>query len=154
MGQVADLLMTVNALTKLFVSVHVLELTHNSYYTVKTNPHIEGLSSGIPDLQGKLHHVMQNITDDTSLEKILSFTDLSTLSARMEGTEVLSCLFKGTDHGWCKAYFIRLDNTSEISTVIFAVEDFDIAATRSVEERVRLVEENKKLREQLEALQK
>ncbi|MGN0624458.1 MAG: GGDEF domain-containing protein [Oscillospiraceae bacterium] len=118
---------TLNALSEIFVSLHVFDLLEDKLYTIKTNQHIEELSANIESSQDKLTNVMTNITLQEHLDIILGFTDLSTVEERMKDQNVIFTIFKGKVNGWCKARFIKMnaDDDNKLRYVLFAVECID-----------------------------
>ncbi len=149
MSEVATLITTVKALSELFISIHSLNLVQNSVYTIKSNQHIDSLIEGQPDIQAKLSTVMREITEDEGLDKIFEFIDLSTLEERMKDEPFISATFKGRDHGWCVAHFIRMDDAPTIHSVIFAVENINALVTSQMERNNQFIEENKRLKAKL-----
>lgn len=59
------------------------------------------------------------------INKMLEFTDLSTLDERMGKNEYISTEYKGKKVGWCRARFIEVDRdeNGKLKHVIFAVQD-------------------------------
>ncbi len=145
MSELENLVTTVTALSEMYISVHVVNLQQNFIYTIKSNQYIDNLLAVQADLQGKMTNVMGNITAPESLEKILAFTDFSTLSERMKKHKVISCLFHGKLHGWCKAYFIRMDDPGAYGSFLYCVEAIDVEIGREMDNLIALKAESSRL---------
>jgi len=127
------------ATSELFVSVHVLDLVDETAYPIKTNQFIDKFMETCESVQESFTNVMVNLATTESVEAIRSFTILSTLPERMKNAKVISEIFHGKIHGWCKAIFVRIDDEEPLRRVLFFVEN--------VNEQVSRIEEQKKLLE-------
>jgi diguanylate cyclase (GGDEF)-like protein len=127
------------ATTELFVSVHVLDLVDKTAFPIKTNQFIDKFMEECETMQESITNIMVNLAAAESVETIKNFTILSTLPERMKNAKVISEIFHGKIHGWCKAIFVRIDNEGPLRRVLFFVEN--------VNEQVSRIEEQKKLLE-------
>lgn len=115
---------TLNALSEIYISLHIFDLQEDVLYPIKTNQYIEMWSANFKGSQEKLRNVMNNITSEEHLDLITEFTDLSTIEERMNGHKVITTVFRGKVNGWCKARFITIDDyeKNKLRYVVYAVE--------------------------------
>lgn len=118
---------TLTALSEIFISLHIFDMQEDTVFPIKTNQHIETLSENFAGCQDKLRNVMNHITVKEHLELITEFTDLSTLEERMKDHKVITAVFRGKVNGWCKARFIKADDSDDakLRYVLYAVECID-----------------------------
>ncbi|MGN0622027.1 MAG: GGDEF domain-containing protein [Porcipelethomonas sp.] len=118
---------TLDALSEIFISLHIFDLQDDRLFPIKSNRYIEMWSADFESSKDKLYNVMSNITSEEHLELIMKFTDLATLEDRMKGHKILSVVFNGKINGWCKARFIRVNGNEndKLRYVLFAVECID-----------------------------
>ncbi len=119
-----------NALSQQYISIHVFDLVKNTMTVYKSNPHIDGWCEGFDDAQSKLFNVMRNITVSESKDVIETFVNFKTLRPRLKTERMVSCIFKGKVNGWCKASFLRMDDSDPIRRVLFVVECIDAQIRR------------------------
>ena len=116
---------TLDALSEVYVSLHIFDLYEDKLYSVKTNKFIDMWSENYDTNQEKLYNVMKNISSEEHLDIVTEFTDLSTLEERMKGKKVITAVFNGKVNGWCKARFIKVDSSEKLRYVLYAVECID-----------------------------
>ncbi len=139
------------AMSELYISMHVIDLKEQTYQTIKTNEHINRWAEGQETAQSALRAVMTNLATRESRRGILSFTNLSTLPDRMKGKKYISTVFRGKVNGWCNVRFIRLTEEEPLRYVMYVVENVD-EQTRTFEEAKRSLEESAKLQAITDAL--
>ena len=125
------------AATVLYVSMHVLDLVDKTAFPIKTNQFIDKFMEECETVQESITNIMVNLADAESVETIRDFTILSTLSERMKNANVISEIFHGKIHGWCKAIFVRIGDDTSLRRVLFLVEN--------VNEQVSRIEEQKRI---------
>ena len=125
------------AATVLYVSMHVLDLVDKTAFPIKTNQFIDKFMEECETVQESITNIMVNLADAESVDTIRNFTILSTLPERMKNTNVISEIFHGKIHGWCKAIFVRIGDDAALRRVLFLVEN--------VNEQVSKIEEQKRI---------
>ena len=125
------------ATSELFVSVHVLDLVDGTAFPIKTNQFIDKFMEECESVQESFTNVMVNIAAPECVEAIRDFTTLSTLPERMKKANVITEIFQGKVHGWCKAIFVRIDDGEPLRRVLFFVENVNELVSR-IEEQKRI----------------
>ena len=125
------------ATTELYVSMHVLDLADGTAFPIKTNQFIDKFMEECETVQESITNIMVNLADAESVDTIRNFTILSTLPERMKNANVISEIFHGKIHGWCKAIFVRIGDDASLRRVLFLVEN--------VNEQVSKIEEQKRI---------
>ena len=125
------------AATVLYVSMHVLDLVDKTAFPIKTNQFIDKFMEECETVQESITNIMVNLADAESVDTIRNFTILSTLPERMKNANVISEIFHGKIHGWCKAIFVRIGDDAALRRVLFLVEN--------VNEQVSKIEEQKRI---------
>lgn len=125
------------AATVLYVSMHVLDLVDKTAFPIKTNQFIDKFMEECETVQESITNIMVNLADAESVDTIRNFTILSTLPERMKNANVISEIFQGKIHGWCKAIFVRIGDDAALRRVLFLVEN--------VNEQVSKIEEQKRI---------
>lgn len=94
--------------------------------SIEENPHSE------------LNRRLYRKIDDAQKEKFFDFTDLSTLSERMESEKIITAEFFHHGEGWIRAQYIRIgDNVNEpIRKAIYAIRNID-EEKKNVEKWIR-----------------
>lgn len=118
---------TLNALSEIYISLHIFDLLEDRLFPLKSNRYIEMWSEGFSSSQEKLRNVMKNITVEEHQRMILDFVDFSTLEERLRENKVISAVFLGKINGWCKARFVAADSyePGKLRYVLYAVECID-----------------------------
>lgn len=118
---------TLNALSEIYISLHIFDLQEDKLFPLKTNKHIEKWSEGFTSSQEMLQNVMKNITMEEHQELIQEFIDFSTLEERLKESKVISAVFLGKVNGWCKARFVAANEyePGKLRYVLYAVECID-----------------------------
>ncbi len=118
---------TVMAIAQLFKSMAVVDLKVGRCRVLKETP--EGEEQVGPDNQAPVY--LAGLVEDNVVEEHLNamqeFVRLDTLNTRMAGKSTISHEFIDKKDGWCRAYFIKIneDENHLPDEVIFAVEDID-----------------------------
>ena len=118
---------TLDALAKVYISLHIFDLVEDKLFPLKSNEHIEKWSEGFESCQEKLRNVMKQITVEEHQDMIMQFIDFSTLEERMKGHDTIVAVFRGKVSGWCKVRFIRVHSEADekLRYVLYAVECID-----------------------------
>ena len=66
------------------------------------------------------------MTEEKNLPEMLKFVNLGDLTERMGDKNAISQEFLSNQYGWCKAYFMLVDNSGgKINQIVFAIELID-----------------------------
>ena len=137
-------------LAKLYLSMHEIDLTDNSFREVQAQDHVTDAISNEPiaNASAILPHVMKQLSNKQSWDTIIPFVNLATLNERMGSRITIAQEFLG-DHGsWCRGRFIAMDRNDDGSLrhVLWAVEN--IHEERSVREKLHEEAERSKAESQ------
>lgn len=112
----------------LYVSMHLIDLKLNSVYELSRDPEADlfVIEEGA-NADDKIISGVKRMTAPDSITELLEFTDLTTLSNRMKNKNAITQEFLSTNYGWCKAYFMPVDRTTEgaVHQAVFAIEMID-----------------------------
>ena len=139
------------AATKLYISMHVLDLKDQTAFPIKSNEFIDRFMKSSSTLQESFTNIMVNLACPESVETIKNFTILSTLPERMKNTNVISEIFHGKIHGWSKAIFVRIGDEKPLRRVLYLVENVNAQMTK-LEQEKELLEQNRKQQNMINAL--
>ena len=139
------------ATSELYVSIHVLDIVNGTAIPIKTNQFIDKFMVECNSLQESVTNIMVNLAATESVESIRAFTILSTLSERMKNVNVVSEIFHGKIHGWCKAIFVRIGDDDPLRRVLYLVENVNEQVSR-IEEQKKLLEASRKQQNRINAL--
>ena len=139
------------ATSELYVSIHVLDIVNGTAIPIKTNQLIDKFMVECNSLQESITNIMVNLAATESVESIRAFTILSTLSERMKNVNVVSEIFHGKIHGWCKAIFVRIGDDDPLRRVLYLVENVNAQVSR-IEEQKKLLEASRKQQNRINAL--
>ena len=139
------------ATSELYVSIHVLDIVNGTAIPIKTNQFIDKFMVECNSLQESITNIMVNLAATESVESIRAFTILSTLSERMKNVNVVSEIFHGKIHGWCKAIFVRVGDDDPLRRVLYLVENVNEQVSR-IEAQKKLLEASRKQQNRINAL--
>ena len=140
-----------HAATKLYISMHVLDLEDQTAFPIKSNEFIDKFMKSSNSLQESFTNIMVNLACPESVETIKNFTILSTLPERMKNANVISEIFHGKIHGWSKAIFVRIGDEKPLRRVLYLVENVNAQMTK-LEQEKELLEQNRKQQNMINAL--
>ena len=114
-----------NAISDIFLSMHRVDVKHNTYTAIKTTDAI--LKFSVPNsnkFDENVRSIIKGLAKENSYMSALEFLDLSTLNERMKGKKHISINFEGKIAGMCRLHFIKEDTDAKgnLYHAIFAVE--------------------------------
>ncbi len=117
----------------LYISMHLIDFGSDTIHELSRDPKVnlfiidDGESAA-----AKIKHAVEEITAPESLSEMMLFVDFETLAERMKGHYELHQEFVSEKCGWCKAYFMLVDDNEDgsINQIVFAVELIDEAKRR------------------------
>lgn len=110
-----------SALAKVYLTMHTIDLETNTCTQTKSTKEVSKFVNKPTDASQQMKSVMNYICDDEFKEKVLEFTDLSTLPERMKGKQSISFEFISKVDGWVRASFVTatVDSEEKPKTVLF-----------------------------------
>lgn len=112
----------------LYATMHLIDLSEDSIHELSRQPKIElmKIADG-GDAQARLINTVKEMTEMQSQPQMLAFINLKTLEKRLGEKHVIHREFLSRKHGWCKAYFIVVDQnqSGRINEIVFAIEVID-----------------------------
>lgn len=129
-----------SAFSATYISMHLVNLSDNTFHGYKSSEHIEKLLSGndsfnYSNASEQLTFVVKNLADTDFVEGLLKFTDFRTLEDRLREKNIISHEFYGKVSGWCRASFIVVnrDIYGMFKYVLFAVQTIEEEKRRELE---------------------
>ena len=114
----------IKSIASIYASLHVIDLVEDNSVAFSTLPQIEKYSGESFSTAEQMHNIVTNLVTKDDLDRVLKFTDLTTLSARMTNHRVISEEFISVDMGWCRCQFIEntRDDDGNLIKVICTVQ--------------------------------
>lgn len=108
-----------------FFSVHVIDLVTDTFTEYKSHTEINGYMDGFTNAAATMQAIMDNTVADNDKERILKFSDLSTIGKRLKGKKSLSEEFVCNNIGWVKETFIVMttDADGTPTKIIHTIEE-------------------------------
>ena len=114
----------------LYATMHLIDLSNDLIHELSRDPEVDliKIADG-GDAEAQLIRAVKEMTDLDSQQKMLAFIDFSTLNERMKETPMINYEFLSRKNGWCKAYFMTVDQSKsgKINELVFAIELIDAA---------------------------
>lgn len=125
----------ISALASIYISMHIIDLPENSCREIASTRQINSFLSAAMSASEQLNAAIRGMVMPSGVDRMLEFTELSTLSPRMEGKNIISQEFLSINSIWCRANFIVVSRNEDglAETVIFAVQQIDEAKRRELE---------------------
>ncbi|MDO4502140.1 MAG: GGDEF domain-containing protein [Coriobacteriia bacterium] len=116
------------ALTRDYVTCHLIDLPQDSIRTVTSTDLVEELLAQEEGVSAKFRRVMVELVTEYYLDKMLLFVDFETLGDRLRGRSSISFDFEGRVSGWCRASFhvLRADrwgNPVELAFMVISIDE-------------------------------
>lgn len=125
MAQLKDQYDTIKSIASIYASLHIINLVDNTSveFSADSNFH-EYYANAAEKATDKIQLAIRRTITSDDLDKALKFTDLTTLSDRLSGTQVISDEFIDVNVGWCRFQFIANSRSADgaLETVIYAVQ--------------------------------
>ena len=111
----------------LYISMHLIDVQNDVIHELSHDPNVNlfFIRDG-ENAADKLKRAVQDMTEEKNFPKMLEFVNFSDLSERMGDKNAISHEFLSREYGWCKAYFMLVDNSGgKINQIVFAIELID-----------------------------
>ena len=129
-----------NSFSSIYISMHLVNLSDNTFHSYKCSEHIEQLLSGnnsfnFTNASEQLTFTIKTLVDEDFVQGMLKFTDLKTVGQRLGNRKIISYEFYGKVSGWCRASFIPVnkDIDGNLKYVIFSIQDIEEEKRRELE---------------------
>ncbi len=112
----------------LYVSMHLIDLNKNLIHELSSNPNIKILRVNEGShAKEQLVTAVKQMTAKESFGAMIEFINFATLNDRMKNKNAITQEFLSENYGWCKAYFMLVDNNSNgnLHQIVFAIELID-----------------------------
>lgn len=132
----------INAISKVYMTNYVVDLQENRFEIIRAPEIVSKVTKNFSGAQA----IMDAITDHFIAEKYRSemkeITNLTTLSQRLHGKDVLNYTFQDTAGTWFMLMILpkRVLVNGEIESVIFVVQNMDEQKRREMEYQNRILE--------------
>lgn len=109
----------------LYVTMHLIDLEHNSIHELSRDLDVDLIE--VPDggnAARKIKNSLKEAADEKTLYDLMEFINFATLPERMTDNPAIHQEFLSKKYGWCKIYFMLLDNNEDgtINKVVLAIE--------------------------------
>lgn len=124
------------ALARVYVSMHLLDLDADIYWELDSTECIHEQLGSTGKISEKIPVLMKQSTEESYLDVMTEFMDLTTLDSRMQEThDILSIEFLEKKNGWCRVGFIPVlkDESGHLKKVLFVMQEIDAAKRRELE---------------------
>ena len=119
----------ISSIANIFMTVHELDVTANTFTEIKSQSQVVNdiVGEAHEDPQGMLRMVMQTVTDESSLDDVMRFIDLSTLEERLRRTDTVAVEYMNKQKLWRRGRFVasRRDERGRLIRVLWLSEDID-----------------------------
>lgn len=134
-----------DAITNSYACIYLFNTKTGEPLTLRTVEKVEKVWKTVKDNDKIFSEVVKHTTHPDYVEKMLLFTNIVSLEQRMEGKQIISQEFKGSENEWCRANWIRVEEDEEgfLSSAIYAILNID-------EEKKKELEFQQKLKTALE----
>ena len=106
----------------LYISMHLIDKKNNLVHELSRDPSINLFFMRDGDeAEEKLKNAVEEMTAEENLQEMLEFINFKTLSERMKNKNAIHTEFLSKNYGWCKAYFMLVDENQ----TVFAIELID-----------------------------
>lgn len=115
------------SIANVYYTMHTINLTENTVKEIQSSPIVKKYVYKNEDASTQMMEVMRNTVVKEDVEMALSFTDLNTLSQRMENKKSILAEFRSIEKGWFCAQFIATEynEAGEVTEVIFTIQSID-----------------------------
>ncbi|MBQ9384699.1 MAG: response regulator [Ruminiclostridium sp.] len=119
----------ISSIANIFMTVHELDVAANTFTEIKSQSRLvkDIVGDTTEDPQGMLRSVMQTVTDESCLDDVMRFIDLSTLEERLHRTDTIAVEYMNKQKLWRRGRFVasRRDERGRLVRVLWLSEDID-----------------------------
>ena len=117
----------IKSLSSIYYTLHVIDLDSDTVTEFATSDFLSSYINSTENISQQLKTAIENAVSPRYLAKALSFSDLSTLRARLGEKNFISEEIVALNIGWIEASFIvaERDEDGKVASVIFATRSID-----------------------------
>ena len=119
----------ISSIANIYMTAHELDITNDTFTEIKSQVDIvhDLIGETRTHAQAMLLKVMENVTDESCIEDIRRFIDLSTLDRRMRRTDTITTEYLNKDKLWRRGRFVasKRDAKRHLIRVMWLSEDID-----------------------------
>ncbi len=119
-----DLRAILSALSRLYITLQVIDLTTLSSETIKSAFPVREMGTGAA-FQEHFYGIIRQVAAPDYLQQMLDFVTLGTLASRLQDKRQIAVVFRNKQFQWRRACFIRIDEEEPLLRVLYAVEDIE-----------------------------
>ena len=133
------------SLSRLYQNVYVVNLKENTFEQIRAGDEMEeylGKKGTVPEFAQKY---IDNVDDLNGKLRVSAFVDLSTLTNRLRGKDMISCEYKGRILGWSRAYILPTgyDANADVEKFIFVIQQIGEEKQKELDHQWILMEAQK-----------
>lgn len=115
------------SIANVYYTMHSINLAENTIKEIQAPASIKKYFNKTDNAAFQMMEIMRNTIVAEDVEMALSFTDLNTLSQRMENKKSILAEFRSIESGWFCAQFIATEynEAGEVTEVIFTTQSID-----------------------------
>lgn len=122
------------SLADIYYSLHIFDLENGTTERIVEPDLLSKYIGDIQDSQEMVNTVMNNTVRSNHLKMVLDFVNLTTLSDRMKGKNLISLEFIGKNHGWTRVSFISVEkNETRQKKVMLTTQIINEEKTAQIE---------------------
>lgn len=124
------------AISKMFYCLYYVDIKNNTVMELHTDvKKVHDAIGNFGDANNIIDVFCNKLVLPSYKERLLEFTDFSTLSQRIEGKTYISCDYEGIYSGWSEAIFIEVDKSEDgmISHALFLVRNISESKKKELE---------------------
>lgn len=133
-----------SALLAAYTGVFLIDLVQDCYIPAKRADKVFHLIKEIDSAKEAMETAMRKTVQAEYLEKMLAFTNLDTLSDRMQKEHCIDQEYKGIISGWVRGSFIEVERNSDgtVQKVLYTYRLIDENRRQEIEEQKNLELQN------------
>lgn len=115
------------SLSDIYFATYLVDVAENSYEAIKQPDDISKLIPHKGEADDAIHTVVELMVDDDFKEEFYRFSDIYTISERIENRNYISYDYLSRDFGWCRGNIIVVsrDEYGQIKKFLFTVQIID-----------------------------
>ena len=120
---------TISAIANIYMTVYELDVTSNTFkeITARSKPVTDIIGNTRNNPQEMIDKVMKSVTDESHIDEILKFVNLSTLGERLRDIDTIAIEYMNKQKLWRRGRFIvsNRNENGEATHLLWLVEDID-----------------------------
>lgn len=135
-----ELYSILKSMSEIYYSMHIINLTENTVVEYSSRNEVKDIVNRNSDAAAQMKEIMEATVEDEYLNRVLEFTDLTTLAERMTGKKSISLDFVAKNYGWFRSRFIVIEineKTERPEKVVFTTQLVDEEKRREEELKLR-----------------